>query len=261
MIKSPFPYPGGKYFARKHILPLIPKHTSYYEPFVGGGSIFFGKEKSSFTLLNDLDSTLMDAYTIVRDNVHSLLDELNKYELNKETYLYIRDELQPTSQLQRAARWMYLNKTSYGGIVKSCNWRKGKIKPDLYVRWFPVIQKANIKLQGVNLTSIDFEEIIDNAFDGSFMYVDPPYDNIGQKRAYIHYFEWPDHLRLAECLERNSDRLQWLLTYNNSARIKSLYKWANRDYREWHYTLSNNSGDDREMFISNYEVKLEDKDK
>ncbi|MEI6063595.1 MAG: DNA adenine methylase, partial [Pseudanabaena sp. ELA748] len=61
-INSPFRYAGGKFYARKLILEFIPQHTNYVEPFAGGASIFFAKEKSPHNWLNDIDKDVINVY-------------------------------------------------------------------------------------------------------------------------------------------------------------------------------------------------------
>lgn len=70
-INSPFRYPGGKFYARKLILEHIIPHTYFAEPFAGGGSIFFAKEKAQTNILNDVDPEVMNCYIQIQSNVES----------------------------------------------------------------------------------------------------------------------------------------------------------------------------------------------
>lgn len=72
-INSPFRYPGGKFYARKLILEHLIPHDCYIEPFAGGASIFFAKEKVARNILNDADPDLINCYLVIRDNVEGLL--------------------------------------------------------------------------------------------------------------------------------------------------------------------------------------------
>jgi len=73
-INSPFRYAGGKFYARKLILAHIPPHSAYIEPFAGGGSIFFAKNKVGFNQLNDRDEELINVYLTIRDNPEKLVE-------------------------------------------------------------------------------------------------------------------------------------------------------------------------------------------
>ena len=180
---SPFRYPSGKFYARRLILDMLPEHDGYCEPFAGGASIFFAKEKAQTSILNDLE---------------------------------------------RAFRWYYLNRTSYSGIMRpeNCYWGYGdkySMRPE---NWPPHLRTVSNKLQGVELTAVDFEGVIDGLPDGYFMFIDPPYFNADQQKFYNCVFSLDHHKRLAACLERNAERLRFLLTYDDHADVRRMYRWA-----------------------------------
>ncbi|MDC4546408.1 DNA adenine methylase [Acinetobacter baumannii] len=275
-INSPFRYAGGKFYARKLILEHIPHHTCYIEPFVGGGSIFFAKDKVEKNILNDADPDLINTYLIIRDRVDELVAALDGEEALKERHSWYKNEFKPQNDLERAVRWYYLNRTSYSGIMnpKNCYWGYGdkySMRPE---NWGRSLVKTSAKLQDVEFTNYDFEQVIDSAPDDAFLFVDPPYFNADQDKFYTFSFKKEDHYRLEQCLLRNKDRLNFLITYDNSPEIRKLYSWANAMLdKEWNYTI--NRTDDqtknknqapekaarykgKEVFITNYAVQEPD---
>lgn len=269
-INSPFRYAGGKFYARKLILEHIPNHTHYIEPFVGGGSIFFAKAKAEFNWLNDIDPDLINTYLVIQNNSIELVDCLKGEEALKEKHKWYKNEYIPSNDLERAKRWYYLNRTSYSGIMnmKNCYWGYGEkysMRPE---NWGRSILKTSEKLNNVKFTNLDFEDVIDNAPDDSFLFVDPPYFNADQDKFYEYSFSKDDHFRLNECLKRNNNRLKFLLTYDNSIEIREMYYWATAILdKEWNYTINrtddqtknkNRSTDKssrykgKEVFILNY---------
>lgn len=240
-INSPFRYAGGKFYARKLILEHIPNHTHYIEPFVGGGSIFFAKPKADFNLLNDADPELINTYLIIQNRAEELIESLNGEQALKERHKWYKNEFQPKNELEKAKRWYYLNRTSYSGIMnmKNCYWGYGdkySMRPE---NWGKSILNTSKKLSNVKFTNLDFEKVIDNAVDGSFLFVDPPYFNADQDKFYTFSFSKEDHFRLSECLKRNSHRIKFLLTYDNSPEIRELYSWTTTLLdKEWNYTIS-----------------------
>lgn len=271
-INSPFRYAGGKFYARKLILEHIPHHNFYIEPFVGGGSIFFAKEKVKNNWLNDVDHDLINTYLIIRDKPYDLIEALAGEKALKERHTWYKNVFQPTNDLERAIRWYYLNRTSYSGIMnpKNCYWGYGdkySMRPE---NWGRSIIKTSEKLQGVKFTNVDFEDVIDNAPNNAFLFIDPPYFNADQDKFYTFSFKKDDHYRLVQCLIRNKHRLKFLITYDNSSEIRNLYSWANTILdKEWNYTI--NRTDDqtkdklkssekstrykgKEVFIINYEL-------
>ena len=271
---SPFRYPGGKFYARQLILDVVPPHVDYCEPFAGGASIFFAKEKpEGMSLLNDLDVDVINTLRHIRDDVENLIGLLRGIEATKENHAYYKLRYQPSNDLEKAFRWYYLNRTSYSGIMRpeNCYWgygRKYSMRPE---NWPPHLRTVSDKLQGVELSSLDFEEVIDHLPDGCFVFADPPYYNADQQKFYNCTFRLNDHKRLESCLHRNSDRLLFLLTYDDHNDIREMYSWASFiDPNQWNYTI--NRTDDqrngvkkkdgfrrtrykgREIFIGNYHV-------
>ena len=268
---SPFRYAGGKFYARRLILDVVPYHEGYCEPFAGGASVFFAKPKSEVSILNDLDEEVINTLICIRDDVEELILLLDGVPAQKELHHYYKDFYTPTSNLERAFRWFYLNRTSYSGIMRqeNCYWGFGdkfSMRPE---NWPPHLRTVSDKLQGVTLKSEDFEAVIDSLPDGYFIFVDPPYYDADQHKLYTCTFDAPDHQRLAECLRRNSRRLSFLLTYDDHPGVKALYEWADTlTPQRWNYTI--NRTDDqrngkkredghkqsrskgRELFIRNY---------
>lgn len=271
---SPFRYPGGKFYARRLILREVPQHHDYCEPFAGGASIFFTKPTSDGkSILNDLDSDLINTFVQIRDEVEELIELLKGVEATKTNHTYFKHQYTPTNDLEHALRWYYLNRTSYSGIMRpeNCYWGFGKeysMGPD---NWPPHLRTVSDKLQEVILSCHDFEEVIDQLPDGCFVFVDPPYYAADQQKFYNVVFEDDDHERLAKCLKRNSDRLLFLLTYDNHPDIRGLYRWVpSVTVQQWNYTI-NRTDDQRnglkrrdgfrssrdkgsELFIRNYDA-------
>lgn len=195
-MNSPFRYAGGKFYARKLILEKLPSHSTYIEPFAGGASIFFCKDKSLNSQLNDIDDDLINTYQIIRDYPNDLIEMLkcgsngskdipvellggvekgNPIPAKKEIHHFLKNVYVPHNNIERAFRWFYLNRTSYSGIMnfKNMYWGYGDKFSMQPKNWPNNIQRTSEKLQGVNLTSLDFEIVIDNAPDNSFLFIDP----------------------------------------------------------------------------------------
>ncbi len=270
-MNSPFRWAGGKFYARNLIIPHIPPHAAYLEPFAGGGSIFFVKPKAAFNQLNDIDAELINTYRMIRDRPEELISFLHGEQASKERHAYYKNEFQPENDLARAGRWYYLNRTSYSGIMKkvNCYWGYGdkySMRPE---NWPRNIRRTSHKLQGVQITEHDFERAIEEAPDGAFLFIDPPYWNADQDKFYEHSFTREDHVRLCAVLQEHRHRVKFLVTYDNSPEIRELYAWADEMHdREWNYTIARTDdqkagnkerkkekgsrGKGKEVFIVNY---------
>ncbi len=269
---SPFRYPGGKFYARRMILEEIPQHEFYCEPFAGGGSVFFAKEAAKASVLNDLDIEVINTLRHIRDRVEDLIGLLDGIRATKKNHAYYKG-YKPTDGLSRAVRWFYLNRTSYSGIMRreNCYWGYGRKYSMCPKNWPPHLRTVSDKLQGVELTTLDFEMVIDALPDGAFAFVDPPYYASDQQKFYVCPFTMEDHDRLRQCLKRNADRVMFLLTYDDHPDLRPMYEWVKSvNNRQWNYTI-NRTDDQRngtklkdgfrgsrkkgsELFIRNYHV-------
>ena len=268
-INSPFRYPGGKFYARKLILEYLIPHSYYAEPFAGGASIFFAKKKATHNVLNDIDPELINCYLVIRDNVEALIALLDGIEASKENHFYFKNVYQPTNDLEQAFRWYYLNRISYSGIMnmQNCYWGYGDKYSMQPKNWPTHLRRCSKKLQGVTITCTDFENVIVQAPDDTFLFIDPPYFNADQDKFYTHSFDRSSHYRLARVLREHAHRLKFLLTYDNSPEVRDMYHWSNHILdKEWNYTI--NRTDDqtkkttdkgkrymgKEVFIVNYDI-------
>ena len=259
-VRSPFRYPGGKFYALQHILPFImaAPHDEYREPFVGGGTVFFAKPKVQYSWLNDLESDLMITYRVMADPAsrQALVGLVSSEVATKQRHEEMR-KFQPGSPLEIAFRTYYLNRTSYSGIIHKPAWGFAEGKSSPPGNWGEFIEGAGVKLEGTKLTADDFEKVVSAPPIGSrvLLYLDPPYFHADQKRAYTRHFRESDHDRLADLL-RVTD-FQFCLSYDDCPEIRSRYSWARIFERSWLYNTANVSGLERivgnELIITNYE--------
>jgi len=271
-INSPFRYPGGKFYARKLILEHITPHTCYIEPFAGGASIFFAKKKVARNILNDVDPELVNCYLTIRDHVEGLIELLHGIPATKEMHHHYKNIYKPTNDLERAFRWYYLNRTSYSGImnIQNCFWGYGDKYSMQPKNWPGHLRKCSAKLQGVEITCWDFEQVIVQAPDNAFLFIDPPYFNADQDKFYTHSFTRESHYRLEHVLQQHSHRLKFLLTYDNSPEVRQMYHWSTQMLdKEWNYTISRTDDQSKktavkgkrstgkEVFITNYDAVAE----
>jgi DNA adenine methylase len=149
--------------------------------------------------------------------------------------------------------------------MQNCYWGYGdkySMRPE---NWPRNILRTSFKLQGVKLTSLDFEDVIKQAPKGSFLFIDPPYFNADQDKFYACPFKKDDHFRLEKILRKYSNKIRFLMTYDNSLEVRELYPWVEDMHeKEWNYTI--NRTDDqkngtkqkgsrykgKEIFIVNY---------
>ncbi len=263
-IKTLFRYPGGKFYALRILRPFWNSinHDEYREPFAGGGSVFFDKERVHFNWLNDKHEDLIITYKIIAnsDTRKELIKMLKNEVASPERHQEIKD-MKPTNDLEIAFRYFYLNRTSFSGKMKTPSWGyrpKRSLPPE---RWSERIFPCGKALEGIKLTALDFEEVIKSPKKGKevLMFIDPPYFSAKQESHYVCSFKKQDHTRLMKILKKT--RHKFFLTYDDSPEIRELYYWANIYPIQFYYRLDNSqhNGGNRnkgcELVITNYKLK------
>lgn len=183
-MKTPISYYGGKQNLAATILKLIPEHTMYCEPFIGGAAIFFAKEKSAIEIINDTNKEMINFYKVVQQDYVSLEKEvqisLHARDLHRKARV-IYDNPDMFSDLKRAwAVWVLANQSFASGLDK--DWGYDKVKNTTSKK---IANKRNsftldyaIRLQDVQLECTDALRIIASRdSEKAFFYCNPPYHN------------------------------------------------------------------------------------
>ena len=225
-------WPGGKRKLVESILPVMPESFgSYFEPFFGGGALFFAiKPKRS--LLSDKNVELMRAYSQVRDEPEAVIKALRGMRNSESDYYRIRSS-RPKGEVACAARLIYLTTLAFNGIYRvNLNGefnvpygQKKHLVPCDEVR----IREASRLLAGATLAHDDFESALGKATKGDLVYLDPPYTVAHQNNGFIKYnakiFSWDDQVRLADVARDLSGRGCTVVVSNaDHLSIRRLYK-------------------------------------
>ena len=233
---------GGKTQLIEQFVPLFPKKfNSYLEPFVGSGAVFFHiiqNFKPKEIIISDINEELINAYRIVKTDVERLIIELKQHKEyhmteGKKYYLTIRatnpNELPP---LERAARFIYLNKTCFNGLYRVN--LKGKFNVPMGSYKNPdIIQEEKLRmvsklLKKVIIKVLSFEKIFNLAKKGDFVYFDPPYYPLKKGKSFTTYtkgaFLEKEQELLAEVFKKLDKKdCSVMLSNSDTKFIKDLY--------------------------------------
>ncbi len=238
----PLRYPGGKFYALDILRPFwesVP-HKEYREPFAGGATVFFNKEKAEINWLNDLDHELMTCYEVMQNEATRvrLANDFATEIATPERWREVFDS-KVVTKYDIGKKYYYLNRTSFSGKLVSAAWGyrpKRSLPPE---RWHERILPCGEFLEGVKLTSLDFADVINAPGEDVLMYVDPPYYLPPKHKHYRCGFDLEDHTRLAEILK--STKHKFFLTYDDCEEIRELYKWANIYDVRFFYRVDNSA--------------------
>ena len=221
-MKGVVPYFGGKSRLSKTIIQKIPTHTCYVEVFAGGAIVFFSKDPSTSEVLNDLDRDLVTLYRVIKHHPEELYRQY-KYSLVARSEFDREQQVNPETltDVQRAARYLYLQKCAFGGHITGQTFGMNTTgKPRLNLLTLESsIQKAWQRLINVQIECKDFRDLIPRYDrEHTFFFLDPPYWQIP---GYKHDFEERDFLDLAGLLRSIKGR--FLMTINDTEEIRGIF--------------------------------------
>ena len=229
MLNSPFKWAGGKSRLRKFIIPMIPPHTCYVEPFAGAAWVLFGKPKSDVEVLNDIDEELITFFRVVKEKPDELIASF-EWELVSRAEFDRLASMDPLtlSDVQRAHRFYYLIMAGWGGEARYPRFQTsirdgghgnrlvGALKT-LRNRLLPI----HGRLRTVLIENLDWRDCVQR-YDSSttVMYFDPPYLGNGVNYKFNMRGE-NDHRSIAEQLRKAKGL--WILSSYDTPDIRGMF--------------------------------------
>jgi DNA adenine methylase len=204
LVKPFLKWAGGK----RQLIPTIvanhlPKEYSikantYYEPFIGAGALLFALEPKK-AVINDINAELINCYKVIRNSVDDLIDDLGRHE-NESNYFYAirawdrNKDYKSKTLVQRASRIIFLNKTCYNGLFRvnslgQFNVPFGRYKnPNILDASVLKAVSQYLNENEVKILNLDFQEAVQDAKKGDFVYFDPPYDPVTDSASFTGYY-------------------------------------------------------------------------
>lgn len=224
---------GGKRQLLRILKRMMPKvFGAYYEPCVGGGAVLFSMLRlrpRGSCHATDINSDLISTYLTVRDHIDELIYKLKEHDSNfranrKEYYYQVRAQ-DPSSQQDRAARLIFLNRTCFNGLYRVNKSGKFNVPMGSYVNP-KIVNESNLrrvsrmlKEAQVTFQVRDFSDVLSHAKLGDLVYFDPPYHPISRTSSFTSYtdanFSYKDLCRLAEVC-RELDEMGCCVMHSNS---------------------------------------------
>jgi DNA adenine methylase len=240
---------GGKTQLLPTLLQMVPKKFDFYfEPFVGGGALFFALGRKVPARLSDVNAELMNTYSQVRYNLPKLIIHLKEHQRayrskrigshSGEEYLYeVRSWKRPINRdpVAAAARFIFLNKTCFNGLYRInkkglFNVPHGKFSSPPNICDVETLQAASMALAKAIFISADFEHMFNIAAKnrGSFLYADPPYAPLNETSDFTSYtkggFNFADQERLRNAaVAAHRAGVKMLISNSNAPSIVELY--------------------------------------
>lgn len=271
-IKPFISYAGGKTKLLPQILKLLPQRINhYFEPFVGGGSVFMAFINNNINCngftITDINQRLINCYQVIKNNVEDLINELHKDNYKNELPFFIKNkdrfnEDSPKSSVEEAALFIYLNKCCFNGLYRENSsgkfnvafgtMKNSTIYDDTLLRNI----SSALQINNVDIHWADYSQILDVVEEGDFVYMDPPYDN-----TFTDYtqnkFDKSNQLQVKAFFdELTKKNVKCMLSNSSTDFINDLYKDYNIHKVYAKYSINRN-GEERknlkeEVIIINY---------
>lgn len=231
---------GGKKLLRKDIINNFPSDIDrYIEVFGGAGWVLFGKEPHKLEVFNDIDSELINLYRCIKYHPEALQKELDYMLVSREQFYLSRDlRLKGLTDIQRAARYFYIIKVSFGTKKKNL------------IKAIDYLSEVTERLKNVVIENKDFADLI-KVYDRpkALFYCDPPYYKTEKYYTAVE-FKQEQHIQLRDIL--NNIKGKFILSYNDCDFIRQLYNGYNIIEIDRQHNLKSDGSRFKELIIKNY---------
>jgi site-specific DNA-adenine methylase len=274
-LKTPLRYPGGKSKAMNKMAPYFPPVMTvkdYREPFLGGGSaaIWMTQHYNPETVwVNDLYWPLYNFWIHLRDRGDELSDALHETKVNhstedkaRELFELSKKELsdKDATPFEKAVNFWIINKCSFSGLTESSSFSKMASNGNFSLKGIADLKLYSKIIKHWKITNLSYEELLKDANDDTFIYLDPPYEigcNLYGKKGDMH--KGFDHDLFAECCNQ-STLANIAISYNADQSVKDRFPdWTQNEF-PLTYTMRSNSANYRknqpkrnELLLTNYD--------
>lgn len=222
---SPIAWLGGKSKLADRIIATLPPHETYCEPFAGGAWVLFRKPESKVEILNDLNRDLVTLYRCVRHHLPELVAQFKWMLVAREEFdRFLATPPETLTDIQRAARFYYINKTSFGARMARPTFGVASTRPPRLnlLRIEEELSEAHLRLSRVLIECRPYADVI-TRFDSptTLFYVDPPYWDCETDYG-KGMFSKDDFHRLAELM--NNIKGRFVMSLNDMPQVREIFR-------------------------------------
>jgi DNA adenine methylase len=250
---SPLAYIGGKSKLSRTIVEMIPEHQAYCEVFAGAAWVFFRKEPSRYEVINDLDSDLVVFYRVLQSHLEEFLKQFKWLLASREWFhdWKRQQEAGGLTDIQRAARYYYLQRLSFGGRVKARTFGAGPLRrPRInLIRIEEELSEVHLRLANATIENLPWQDFT-RRYDRkqTFFYLDPPYY---LAPYYDHNLKLEDYQEMADILA--GMKAKFILSINDLPEMRETFKGFEIKPVTLKYSLAKDQNPiGKELLISNF---------
>lgn len=250
------PWLGGKRRLADRLMPLFPQHECYVEVFCGGAAIYFLRPyPAPVEVLNDINGELVNLYRVVQHHLEEFVRQFKWSLSSRQVFEWMKEtNTKPLTDIQRAARFFYLQQHAFGGKVDGQNFGTATTAPTInLLRIEENLSAAHLRLaQGTTIENLSWHECV-KRYDRphTFFYCDPPY---WQVEGYGVPFGFEQYEQMAEAMLMIKGKM--MISINDHPDIRRAFDGLTMHDLGIKYSVANSHGqpvESRELVITNYE--------
>lgn len=248
------PWIGGKRRLADRLLSLFPRHSCYVEPFAGAAAVFFAKAPSEVEVLNDINGELVNLYRVVQHHLEEFVRQFKWALSSRVIYRWLQSQpTEPLTDIQRAARFYYLQVNAFGGKVDAQNFGTATTAPPglNLLRLEESLSAAHLRLAQVYVENVSWRDCVER-YDRphTLFYMDPPY---WQTEGYGVAFELAEYEAIAAALRAIKGRA--VVSLNDHPEMRRVFGGFASEAVDITYTVGgmDNAAPRRELVIFSWD--------
>ncbi len=251
------PWIGGKRRLADLLIPRFPPHTCYVEVFAGGAALFFLRPPADVEVINDVNGDLVKLYQVVKHHLEEFVRQFKWAISSREVFKWLQDTPPETlTDVQRAARFYYLQHQCFGGKVEGQTWGTATTAPPVnLLRIEEQLSAAHLRLHGTYIERLHWLTCLQR-YDRphTFMYLDPPY---WQTEGYGVEFPFSEYERMAQALRTMQGKA--IVSINDHPDIRRVFEGLHMESLDISYTVGGgaNAAARKELIVWSWDVAAE----
>jgi DNA adenine methylase len=253
------PWLGGKRRLADHIIPRFPAHNCYVEVFAGGAALYFLRPPADTEVINDVNGDLVNLYRVVQNHLEEFVRQFKWALSSREVFKWAQMTRPETlTDVQRAARFYYLQHQAFGGKVQGQTWGTATTTPAPTVNLLRLeedLSAAHMRLHGAYIERLDWRDCMQR-YDRphTLFYLDPPY---WQTEGYGVEFDWPQYEAMAEVMSTLKGKA--ILSINDHPDVRRCFERFHTEVVPISYTVGGGGKavERNELIISSWDVSAE----
>ncbi|MDX1491267.1 MAG: DNA adenine methylase [Pseudohongiellaceae bacterium] len=251
------PWIGGKRRLADRIFPFFPQHQCYCEPFAGGAALYFLREPAKVEVLNDINGDLTNLYRVVQNHLEEFVRQFKWALSSRQVFEWLKmTRVETLTDIQRAARFYYLQQSAFGGLVSGQTYGTATTQPPglNLLRIEESLSSAHLRLANTYIENLPWDKCIERYDrDHTFFYLDPPY---WETEGYGVDFGFDQYELMAQIMRTMKGKA--IISLNDHPDIRRAFAGFHIETTDIKYTCGGGKGSDaKEVLIFSWDIEAE----